>query len=100
MLNGWFIFREGDEGEDLFFIKKGQVDIVGKNGQVIFTMQTGNFFGEIALIEGTPFLSLLLLSNWNRWKENGEFKSKWRCRIMYTQQERFQGTVSRKSEIG
>ncbi|KAJ3413939.1 Cyclic nucleotide-gated olfactory channel [Chytridiales sp. JEL 0842] len=51
VLSGWFIFRKGDEGEEMYFIKSGQVEIVGDNGIVFVTLSTGSFFGEIALFE-------------------------------------------------
>jgi CRP-like cAMP-binding protein len=46
------LFRKGDEAEEMYFIKKGKVSIVGEQGQVFTVLSEGSFFGEIALIEG------------------------------------------------
>lgn len=35
----------------MYFIKSGQVDIVGDTGQIFVTLGTGSFFGEIALFK-------------------------------------------------
>ncbi|KAI9338984.1 hypothetical protein BDR26DRAFT_919147 [Obelidium mucronatum] len=52
VLSGWTIFRKGDEGEEMFFIKSGQVEICSEDGTIIFvTLTSGAFFGEIALFE-------------------------------------------------
>jgi CRP-like cAMP-binding protein len=51
VLDNWFIFRKGDEGDEMYFIKSGQVEICGDNGIVFVTLSTGAFFGEIALFE-------------------------------------------------
>ncbi|KAJ3004734.1 UNVERIFIED_CONTAM: Kinesin-like protein kif27 [Siphonaria sp. JEL0065] len=52
VLNGWTIFRKGDEGEEMFFIKSGKVEICSEDGTIIFvTLTAGAFFGEIALFE-------------------------------------------------
>jgi CRP-like cAMP-binding protein len=39
----------------MFFIKSGQVEIVGDTGQIFVTLGTGSFFGEIALFKSTFF---------------------------------------------
>ncbi len=44
------IFREGDPGEDIFFIQSGEVEIVGDQLNHIATLTEGTFFGEMALI--------------------------------------------------
>ncbi|KAI8851252.1 hypothetical protein BC829DRAFT_415497 [Chytridium lagenaria] len=51
VLDGWFIFRKGDEGDEMYFIKTGEVQICGEDGVVFVTLSTGSFFGEIALFE-------------------------------------------------
>ncbi|KAJ3333548.1 Cyclic nucleotide-gated olfactory channel [Blyttiomyces sp. JEL0837] len=53
VLDGWFIFRKGDEGDEMYFIKSGQVDICGDNGVLFATLSTGSFFGEIALFQAS-----------------------------------------------
>jgi CRP-like cAMP-binding protein len=44
----------------MFFIKSGQVEIVGDSGQVFVTLGTGSFFGEIALFKSKIRSSLLI----------------------------------------
>ncbi|KAJ3159040.1 hypothetical protein HK101_001143 [Irineochytrium annulatum] len=51
VLSGWYIFRKGDEGLEMYFIKSGEVEICGDNGFVFVTLAQGAFFGEIALFE-------------------------------------------------
>ncbi|KAJ3085719.1 hypothetical protein HK102_013890 [Quaeritorhiza haematococci] len=51
VLDGWYVFRKGDEAEDMYFIKKGNVAILGDNDVLIVTLPTGRYFGEIALFE-------------------------------------------------
>ncbi|KAI9209214.1 cyclic nucleotide-binding-like protein [Polychytrium aggregatum] len=51
VLDNWFVFRKGDDGNEMYFIKKGRVQIVGDTGQIFCTLNAGSFFGEIALFE-------------------------------------------------
>ncbi|KAI8814217.1 cyclic nucleotide-binding-like protein [Cladochytrium replicatum] len=53
VLNDWYIFRKGDEAEEMYFVKNGTVEICGAEGQVFAKLGPGNFFGEIALFEDT-----------------------------------------------
>ncbi|KAI8815371.1 hypothetical protein BJ742DRAFT_876351 [Cladochytrium replicatum] len=53
VLNDWYIFRKGDEAEEMYFVKNGTVEICGNEGQVFAKLGPGNFFGEIALFEDT-----------------------------------------------
>ena len=52
VLDTWYVFQKGDDGNEMFFIKTGEVEIVGPEGQIFVTLATGSFFGEIALFEG------------------------------------------------
>ena len=54
---GEFPVRQGDNGDSLFFIKSGQVDVLGEHeaGVVhIKTLEAGDFFGEMSLLTGEP----------------------------------------------
>lgn len=52
---GDYIFREGEVGTGMYFISRGSVEVVSKDGQTIFaTLSEGNFFGEIALLMSQP----------------------------------------------
>lgn len=49
------IFREEEEGKEMYFIDSGRVKIVKKVGDtegILATLNPGDFFGEMALITG------------------------------------------------
>ena len=55
---GEIVFREGDPGDSLYLVGKGSVKISksGRGGQqeTLGFIQSGNFFGEMALLDGGP----------------------------------------------
>jgi CRP-like cAMP-binding protein/Fe-S-cluster-containing hydrogenase component 2/thioredoxin reductase len=54
---GQVIFREGDPGDAFYLIRNGQVKISKASGGkdlVLSYLVSGNFFGETALLPGTP----------------------------------------------
>jgi CRP-like cAMP-binding protein len=55
---GASIFREGDEGEEMFILIQGTVEIRKSTGpsssKVLTTLQKGDIFGEMAIIERQP----------------------------------------------
>jgi CRP-like cAMP-binding protein len=53
------IFHQGDPGDSLYIIESGAVKIVlpspeGEEGAIIATLGRGDFFGELALLDGAP----------------------------------------------
>lgn len=48
------VFREGDEGREMYFVARGELDVIANEGRRIATMGPGDFFGEIALILDVP----------------------------------------------
>jgi CRP-like cAMP-binding protein len=53
---GDVIFEEGSTGRELFVVLDGRIDIVKRNGAsntVIVTLSKGEFFGEMAVIDGS-----------------------------------------------
>ncbi len=52
------IFREGDSGHELYLIGRGAIQITkqGRGGrpELLQTLQTGEFFGEMALLDDEP----------------------------------------------
>jgi CRP/FNR family transcriptional regulator, cyclic AMP receptor protein len=53
---GHVIFEEGSTGRELFVVLDGQVEIARVNGAsktVIVTLGKGEFFGEMAVIDGS-----------------------------------------------
>jgi small-conductance mechanosensitive channel/CRP-like cAMP-binding protein len=55
---GELIFRKGDQGDSMFIINRGSVEVrvPGSNGslQRVAVLESGNFFGEMALLTGEP----------------------------------------------
>jgi CRP-like cAMP-binding protein len=51
--DGTVLMRQGDPGRDLMVVISGQVGLV-RDGSRLNTMQPGDFFGEIALVDGGP----------------------------------------------
>ena len=54
---GQVIFSEGDLGTEMFIVLEGQVQIVKKLGgeaQLLSTLEKGDFFGEMGVLEGAP----------------------------------------------
>jgi hypothetical protein len=52
---GEFLFRAGELGEEMYFISRGTVEIVGPDGRSVYaTLTEGDFFGEIALLMHIP----------------------------------------------
>jgi len=52
--SGETIFSAGDEGWTIFVIQSGVVDLISPSGDVLATLEKGDFFGEMSLLEGTP----------------------------------------------
>jgi CRP/FNR family transcriptional regulator, cyclic AMP receptor protein len=53
---GEVIFEEGSTGRELFVVLDGRIDIVKMNGAsktVVVTLGKGEFFGEMAVIDGS-----------------------------------------------
>jgi CRP-like cAMP-binding protein len=53
---GEIVFEEGSNGRELFVVLNGRIDIVKRNGaarDVIVTLGKGEFFGEMAVIDGS-----------------------------------------------
>ena len=54
---GHVVCRQGDEGDKLYIINKGQVDILLSDGageRLANTLNEGDYFGEMALLAGEP----------------------------------------------
>lgn len=54
-LKGDYIVRKGDFGQEMFFIRKGAIEVVSDDGSEVFVvMGEGEFFGEISLVFSCP----------------------------------------------
>src|SRR5215471_12350986 len=54
---GHVLFHEGDDGEDMYIIQSGRVAIkkrVKDSDTVLATLEKGDFFGEMAILERMP----------------------------------------------
>lgn len=51
---GEYFFKAGDEGDCMYFIQKGQVDIISDENKLLVTLSGGSFFGEMALLTSSP----------------------------------------------
>ena len=52
-MRGETIFSEGDRGDQMYVIRKGEVEIE-RDGKIVETLTAGGIFGEMALIDGSP----------------------------------------------
>lgn len=54
---GEYVFREGELGTEMYIINEGKVEIlnhVGDEEQVLATLEKGDFFGEMSVLEDLP----------------------------------------------
>lgn len=51
---GDILFKKGEEGDKLFILSKGQINIHGDDGKTIFTVKEGDLCGEHSLVMGRP----------------------------------------------
>src|SRR3954447_4644901 len=56
--NGATIFRKGEPGNSIYIVAEGEVEIYVEDttgGRIVFeTAKTGDFFGELSLLDGDP----------------------------------------------
>eukprot|EP00003_Mantamonas_plastica_P003784 TRINITY_DN1296_c1_g1_i1.p1 TRINITY_DN1296_c1_g1~~TRINITY_DN1296_c1_g1_i1.p1 ORF type:complete len:1067 (-),score=428.08 TRINITY_DN1296_c1_g1_i1:27-3227(-) len=45
-----FVIRKGEEADEMYFLTMGTVDVLDGKGNVLTTLGSGTFFGEIALL--------------------------------------------------
>ena len=48
-----FVVRKGEMGTEMYFISRGELNVVNEEDKVVFTLRDGGFFGEIALLYDT-----------------------------------------------
>jgi glucose-6-phosphate 1-dehydrogenase len=51
---GETVVKIGEMGEEMFFICRGQVEVVDKDGKQITTLGEGEYFGEMSLLNSKP----------------------------------------------
>lgn len=54
--SGQIVFREGDDGAEMYIIESGAIDILraSRGGEPLATLGPGDFFGEMAILEDQP----------------------------------------------
>jgi CRP-like cAMP-binding protein len=63
---GESVFREGDVGTEMFIIESGSVDVMreSRGEEPVATLEAGDFFGEMAVLEDQPrFATVIARSN-------------------------------------
>lgn len=48
---GHFLFKAGDDGDAMYFINSGKVEVLTRKGQLVSILRQGDFFGEGSLLE-------------------------------------------------
>lgn len=51
---GEVIIRQGEPGSEMYLISRGEVEVLGPDGQVRATLHEGDCFGEVALLLSEP----------------------------------------------
>lgn len=60
---GDVVIQQGDVSDDMYFICRGEVDVVDSAGKVISQLKEGNFFGEVGLLMATARTASVRASN-------------------------------------
>ena len=47
------IIQQGDMANEMYFICRGEVEVIDSSGKVVQTLEDGDFFGEIGLLMAT-----------------------------------------------
>ena len=86
---GTVLFREGDPGREMYVIQSGRVEIsreISQRHQVLAVLQAGEFFGEMAIINGRPRSATATVRE--------------KARLLVIDDHTFESMLRRKAEIG
>lgn len=86
---GTVLFREGDPGREMYVIQAGRVEIsreIGQRHQVLAVLPPGEFFGEMAIINGRPRSATAIVRE--------------KARLLVIDDHTFESMLRRKAEIG
>lgn len=62
---GDYLFHDNDRGNEMFVLQEGEVEVLKKIGgqeKVLATLQKGDFFGEMAILNGKPRTATIRVS--------------------------------------
>jgi CRP-like cAMP-binding protein len=85
---GTVLFREGDAGREMYVIQTGEIEIsreIGQRHQILALLPAGEFFGEMAIINGRP--------------RSATATVKQRARLLVIDSRTFESMLRRKTEI-
>jgi len=52
---GEYIFCEGEQANEMYFVIKGKLEVLANNGQnILAELADGDYFGEVALVKNSP----------------------------------------------
>lgn len=51
---GTAVYNVGDDGEAIYILEKGKIDVRAEDGTTVFTVDRGGLFGELAVLESRP----------------------------------------------
>ena len=49
-----FVFQQGQMGREMYFVSRGDVEVIGGDGNIICVLSKGSYFGEYAILSETP----------------------------------------------
>lgn len=62
---GDYVFKAGEHGEDMYFISRGTLEVLAKDGHTVLgQLSDGEFFGEIALLRQQPRTASVRAANY------------------------------------
>ncbi len=79
------LITEGDAGEEMYLILKGEVEVI-IDGKLVTELKPGNYFGEMSLIDKSP--------------RSATIRSKGACKLMHLEREELFPLLKREPRIG